>query len=216
MEKTKVFRSRSPSDHRDQKQEESQSEGTRQWQREARREFWGRLIRWVIAIFLISYSFPWLDLRRIFLMALGWTLIASDIIGYIAQFAGRLLWPESKIEPQPLYSIAESLVAKGKYEEAEREYKKIIQEFPNEVKPHLDLISMAVVRLNNAELAEQFYLGGMNTLQDPAARETLTRMYAAIQSRLKSSDEKKRKVIPREKMEEIRAKLARDRQKLWQ
>ena len=74
---------------------------------------------------------------------------------------------------------------------------------------------MAIVRLNNAELAEQFYLRGMDALQEPATRETLTRMYAAIQSRLKSNDEN-RKVIPREKMEKIRAKLAYDRQKFWQ
>ena len=138
MEKSKVFRSNPPSDHKDQKQEESQSDGAVQWEREVRRERWGRLIRWVIAIPLILFSYPWLGSLGPFLVALGCILIAPDVAGYISQFAGRLLWPDSKVEPQPLYSIPESLVARGKYEEAEREYKNIIQEFPNAVKPHLD------------------------------------------------------------------------------
>ncbi|MBI2441290.1 MAG: hypothetical protein HYV35_07970 [Lentisphaerae bacterium] len=198
-------------------QDESQSDGIAEWKSEKRHVFWSRLIRWGVGILLIMFSIPLLgEWFGPFFVALGGILIAPDVAGYFSQFFGRLLWPKSKVEPRPLYSIAEALAAKGNYEESEREYEKIIQEFPNEVKPHLALINIAIVRLNNAELAEQLYQRGMGLLKNSEARETLTRMYAAIRSRLKSKDKENRKVIPQEKIEEIRDRLARDRDKLWQ
>lgn len=194
-----------------QNQRELRLDDVAEWERERRRELRNRLIRWGIGIPLILFSYPWLGIffgplvgwLGPFLVVLGSILIALDIAGFFSQFVGRLLWPKSKFEPRPLYSIAEALAAKGKYAEAEKEYEKIIQEFPNEVKPHLDLISIAVMRLNNAELAEQLYQRGMNLLQNPGARETLTKMYAAIRSRPKSRDKEDKKVVLREKIEEL-------------
>lgn len=190
-------------DHMSPNKEESQADGTAEWKREERRELWSRLIRWGVGVPLILFSFPLLGWWfGPFFVALGGILIARDIAGYFAtKFAGNIIWTHHKGKLQPIYGIPRSLAAKGRYEEAEREYENIIQEFPNEVKPHIEMINIAIVRLNNAELADQLYQRGMGLLQDPDDREMLARMYAAIRTRLKRRDEDNRKPIPLEKRE---------------
>ncbi|MFA5044144.1 MAG: hypothetical protein WC381_07915 [Kiritimatiellia bacterium] len=179
--------------------EESQCDDVAQWKEEKRREIWKRLIRWGLGIPLILFSIPLLGWWfGPFFVALGGILIAPDITGYFAKFAGNIIWTHHDGKPRPIYGIPQSLAAKGRYEEAEREYENIIREFPNEVKPHIEMIDIAIVRLNNAELAEQLYKRGMGLLRDPDSRETLARMYAAIRTRLKRGDEGSKKPIPLE------------------
>lgn len=180
-----------------------------EWKRGKRRELRSRLIRWGLAIPLfLAVPIPWFGP---FMALLGSLLVASDVTEFIVNW----LWRPRLRKPKPIYGIPESLAFKGRYEEAEKEYEKIIQQFPDEVKPHVDLINIAVMQLNNAELAEQLYQQGMKLLKDPASRETLTRMYAGIKSRLKSADAESREAIPREKLAEIKERLERDRRKLW-
>ncbi|MBU4365497.1 MAG: tetratricopeptide repeat protein [Kiritimatiellae bacterium] len=183
-------------------QEESQSDDVAQWKSEERRELWSRLIRWGVGVPLVLFSYPWLGWFGPFLVVLGSILIARDIAGYFAtKFAGNIIWTHHDGKPKPIYGIPRSLAAKGRYAEAEKEYENIIQEFPNEVKPHIEMINIAIVRLNDAELAEQLYQRGMGLLQDPDDREMLTRMYAAIRTRLKRRDKYNRKPVPLEKLE---------------
>lgn len=106
-------------------------------------------------------------------------------------------------------------MTQGKYAEAEAEYEKIIQEFPNEIKPHVDMINIAIRWMEDGQLAEELYQRGMTLLQDPTDRDTFTQMYTAIRTRLKSQDEKNGRTIPFENVKEIRERLARDRHKLW-
>jgi len=188
-------------------QDESQSDDIAQWKREKRRELWSRLIRWGLGIPLILFSIPllrwWFDPYSAawfgpFFVALGGILIAPDVTGYFAKFAGNIIWTHRDGKPQPIYGIPRSLAAKGRYEEAEKEYENIIQEFPNEVKPHIEMINIAILRLNDAELADQLYQRGMGLLQDPGDREMLARMYSAIRTRLKRGDEGNKKPVPLE------------------
>ncbi len=158
---------------------------TVQRERENRRQLWWRVVRWIIAIPLILFSYPYLGFFGPFVMLFGVILIARDIAGYLSQFVGRLIWPQQQYIPHPLYSIAESLTAKGKYAEAEKEYEKIIEDFPDAVKPHLDMINIAIVRMHDGPLAEKLYHRGLSVLKNEADRDTLTRMYKAIRTRLK-------------------------------
>jgi len=185
---------------------------TEQWKKEEKKKLWLRIIRRCIGIPLL-FSFPTLGPASPFLALLGAILMAPDIAGYLSQFAGNILWKHHVGKPQPLYSIPESLVARGKYAEAEEEYEKIIQDFPNEIKPHADMINIAVRWLNDGQLAEDLYRRGMHMLQNQADRDVLTGMYTSISSRLKNGDNKT--TIPLEKIAEIKERLARDRHKYW-
>jgi len=159
------------------------------------------------------FSYPALGPLSPFFALFGCVLIAPDIAGYFSRFMGNILWRHREGKPQPLYSIPESLVAKGKYAEAEIEYEKIIQAFPDEVKPHVDMINIAIRWMNNGQLAEKLYQRGMSLLKNQADRDVLTEMYTSISTRLKKEDT--RTTVPVEKLKEIKEQLARDRRKFW-
>lgn len=194
--------------------------GPSPWQLEERREFWTTIMRRGLGIPMMLFSYPWLGLLSPsliiispFLALLGCVLIAPDIAGYFSRIAGRLLWSGKAGDIRPMYGIPESRAARGKYVEAEQEYEKIIQAFPNEIKPHVDMINIAVVRLNNAELAEQLYQRGMTLLQDPIAKETLTQIYDTIRTRIKINLGVGRTTIPLDKISAIREQLESNRNK---
>jgi tetratricopeptide (TPR) repeat protein len=165
--------------------EKFSAKGRAEWAAYERRALISRILRWVFGIPLMLFCFP-IPWFGPFLVLLGVILVAPDLARFAAGSLGGIMWRHTSDGPRPIYGIPEALAARGKYAEAEAEYEKIIQEFPGEVKPHIDLINIAVTRLKDAELAERLYRRGMETLKEPAARETLTRMYEGISSILKT------------------------------
>jgi len=193
---------------------------TDRWRKEERRKLESRLVRWGTGVPLIFLSMPLLAIWGLpalgpFFILLGVILISPDVAGYFSRWGGSLVWRHQEGEHVPLYSIAESLVAKGKYVEAEEEYEKIIQEFPNEVKPHVDLINVAVHWMKNAELGEQLYKRGMTLLKDPAGQKLLTDAWSRIRSRLKSQEESAPAPIGTEKIEEAKKRVEEERKQRW-
>lgn len=163
-------------------------EEERRWREEERRALRNRLLRWGFGIPLML-SFPWLGLLSVYLALLGCILIAPDVAGYISdRVAGGILGRRAPEKPPPLYSFAESRAMEGKYQEAEQEYEKIIREFPDEVRPHIGLIEIAVIRLHDGDLADRLYERGLQCLKGRARQELLTRRYREIRTRLKPVD----------------------------
>jgi tetratricopeptide (TPR) repeat protein len=143
------------------------------------------ILRWTIAVPCMVFSYPHLGLIGPFVMLFGAILIAPDLAGFIAGLLGDMFSPNRSEAPPPLYDIPEALAAKGQYAEAEDEYEKIIEAFPKETKPHIDMINIAVTRMNDRALAEELYNRGIDILEDPDAQQQLTTMYRAILTRLK-------------------------------
>jgi hypothetical protein len=106
-------------------------------------------------------------------------------------------------------------MAKGLYAEAEQEYEKIIREFPDEIKPHIDMLNIAIVRMNNPELAEQIFQRGMSLLKNPDSRQVLSTSYASIRTQLKMPEDRKSVEISAQKIKETKERVERDRQKMW-
>lgn len=156
-----------------------------EWRKEERQKLWFRIIRLGIGVPLILFSYPWPGVLSPFLVLLGCVLVAPEAVGLLSSMIEGMLWPHHESKPKPLYGIPETLAAKGKYAEAEQEYEKIIQQFPDAIKPHVDMINIAITRLNDVKLAEKLYQRGMDSLHVHESRETLTRMYEAIKTRLK-------------------------------
>lgn len=175
-----------------------------QWEREQQRTLTHRIIRWAVGIPLIlvyplslsvGILFPGSLVVSICVMAVGVILISPEILSFLSDSAGSLLWPRTEVTPTPNYDIPEALVAQGKYKEAEAECERIMAEFPDEVKPHVDMLNVAVVWVNDAEMAARIYDRGMKKLRRVADREVLTRMYKGIKSRLKADPSGKPKVV---------------------
>jgi len=163
--------------------EKLSAKGVARWKAEQRRTLVSRVVRWGIGIPLLLFCgpIPWFGP---FLMLLGAILIAPEIAGYLSGLLVSPLGPHRGGNRKPVYGIAESLVAKGRYAEAEQEYERIVEGFPAEVKPHIDMIDIAVTRLNDGELAEKLYRRGLSILRDAQTREALTRRYKEIATRL--------------------------------
>jgi hypothetical protein len=184
------------------------------WRAEEQRRRIGRIIRWSIGIPLIL-SYPWLGPPSVFLVVLGAILLSWDLSSFISGAFMNLIFPRRDAEVKPMYGIPEALMAKGLYAEAEQEYEKIIREFPDEVKPHIDMLNIAVVRMNNPELAEKIFQKGMSVLKDPNAKQTLSTCYESIRTQLRMPEDRKSVEISAEKIKETKERLERDRQKMW-
>jgi hypothetical protein len=159
-----------------------------QHRREERRVIGWRIVRWAVALPLMLLSYPHLGWFSPFLVLLGVIIVAFDLSGFFvwaleSAFAGHQPPPRA-----PVYSMAEALVMKGQYAEAEAAYERIIAEFPDELKPHVDLITLAIVRLDDPELAAQLYARGMATLPTQERRDELARLYPILVSRRERHD----------------------------
>lgn len=79
--------------------------------------------------------------------------------------------------PQPAYSIYETKRAKGLYEEAIAGFEKIAAEYPEEVKPYIEMIDIAIVDLKDSERAKRIFYRGIAALKKDKDKEILTQRY---------------------------------------
>lgn len=150
------------------------------------------IVRVVIAATILVAGFRMLEWSFVlvapFLILLAAVLVATPIAQLLGGGTGSLFFPNRHFDrPQPMYGIPQARRAEGHYDEAMRELERIGTEYPGEVQAWIDMIDIAVVNLNDAQRAEAIYVQGMNVLKRTEQRESLTTMYHAIRSRLKTS-----------------------------
>ncbi|MGD9613438.1 MAG: hypothetical protein AB7V22_11140 [Kiritimatiellia bacterium] len=97
----------------------------------------------------------------------------------------RLIWSKSYYaKPQPMYGIPQARRAQGRFGEALAEYETILAAHPDEVRPHLDMVEIALLDLRDPALAHALYERGRERLKKPADQEALARVYAETLTRL--------------------------------
>ena len=112
-------------------------------------------------------------------------IVAPPIARLFAEPAGALHYPtEHSGRPQPEYRIPESRKQQGHYEEAILEYEKIAKDFPEEVKPYIDMIDITVVNLEDRRRAEAIYERALSVLINEDDRDLLRIMHESITSGL--------------------------------
>lgn len=110
--------------------------------------------------------------------------VAGPIARRLAEPAGNLLWPRTfDAKPQPMYGIPQSRRAKGQFEEAIAAYARIAADFPGEIRPHVEMIDIALADLHDPARAEAIYLHGAAVLENPDDRELLAQAYEALRAR---------------------------------
>lgn len=118
---------------------------------------------------------------------LGSVILAFPLASLIAEPVGSLFYPGRRSSrPSPMYGIPESKRARGLYEEAMTGFEKISEEYPDEVKPFIEMIDISIVNLKDPERANAIYRHGAAVLKKREDQEALARMYSAIRSRLGS------------------------------
>lgn len=114
-------------------------------------------------------------------------LVAFPLAGMFAKPWGGMFFPEDRYtRPLPLYSLAEAKVRKMQFEDAMATYEQIAEDYPEEVKPYIDMIDIAIVHLKDAKRAEQIYRLGIDRLRNSDDQDVLARMYRGIRSRIES------------------------------
>ena len=115
------------------------------------------------------------------LLLAGSVLIARPVARLLARPWGALYFPdEPYARPPPRYSIAEARVKEGRYAEALAMYEKIAADYPDEIKPHLAMLELAVRRLHDPVRATAIYHRSRAALRQPAQRAVLARMRQAL------------------------------------
>ena len=111
--------------------------------------------------------------------------VADPIAQWLAAPMGSLFWPRIYYaKPQPMYGIPQALRAKGQLEEALAEYGKIAAAHPDEVRPWLEMIDLAIHDLQNPERARALFERGVAALKNPSDRDLLAKTYSEIRTRL--------------------------------
>ena len=130
-----------------------------------------------------------------FLIVIGGIIIGAPLARLIAEPSGSLFYPGTRTgKVEPVYSVPESLRKKGDYEEAMAGFEAITISHPDEVKPYIEMIDIAVMDLRDANRADDIYRRGMATLGKEEDRKVLTGMHRAIRSRLEKPAEPERKL----------------------
>ena len=130
------------------------------------------------------------------LIVIAAIIIAPSLARLFAERSGNLFYPSMRFDgPQPMYSIPESRRKKGLTQEAFDGFLAISREHPQELKPYIEMIDIAIMDMRSADLAESTLHHGLQTLDSEQARGSLSRMYKAISSRLETSAPQPRRII---------------------
>lgn len=115
----------------------------------------------------------------VFLSVLGAVLLGPDMAGLLSGALSGSFWPSRPGPRKPAYGVPQSKMAAHEYAEARQAYEQIIREYPDEVKPHVELVKMAFLKLKDEALAKEFHDRAMKSLAS-AAREQVTSVYRML------------------------------------
>ncbi len=114
-------------------------------------------------------------------LLIGGFILGPPIARLISQPVGGLFHPDNATGiPPPQYSMAKAKRSKGLFEEAFDEYRKISDQYPEEIKPYLEMIDIAILHLKDRKRAERIYEKALVNLKDKPNIEMIKRSYEEI------------------------------------
>ncbi|MBA4388300.1 MAG: hypothetical protein C0404_09990 [Verrucomicrobia bacterium] len=148
--------------------------------------------RGLVVMPMLAYSFHhtcpiWLPPILIIAAAI---ILGPQVTRLIVEPAGSIFMPDESFDkPQPIYSIPDRKRAVGLYEEAMEEYRKIADNHPEELKPHISMIQIAAIDMKNIPLATEIYRKSMASLRNDKKKDDLTAVFRHLHMKLKGTAE---------------------------
>lgn len=106
--------------------------------------------------------------------------IARDLVERVADF---FTYSEKLDRAPPMYGIPQGLRKSRQYEEALAKYEEIAEAYPDELKPHLEMIDIAQSDLRDAQRAERIYQRALLEFSDEESRQRLARQMSGVRLR---------------------------------
>ena len=149
------------------------------------RKDWQTLLRLSLIafpIFIVGMLLLKIGLGFFFIL-LSVCVLAFGIAGVLSAPFSDLIFPvtRSKRVP-PAYSVPQARVKEGRYEEAIALYEDITEDYPNEVKSYIEMISICFDRLKDPDRAERIYRKGRGGLKEESDLNYLENMYQALKN----------------------------------
>jgi tetratricopeptide (TPR) repeat protein len=117
----------------------------------------------------------------IIFLLVGAFSIGKPLARLLAVASGSLFNPRGPTGgQQPMYSAAKAKRKKGFYEEAYAEYRKIAGQFPEETKPYLEMMDIAVYNLKDFERAEKIYKEALSAFSDEKKKKIIEQAFNEI------------------------------------
>lgn len=118
-------------------------------------------------------------------VTVGVIVLAPAITAIFAQPFSSLFYPSDRFDgPQPMYSVPQSRRAVGAYEEAMSGYEKIAEKYPDEVKPYIEMMNIAILDLRDVERAKLILDRGQALFRDEGTRRVLQQSFDAVVTRM--------------------------------
>lgn len=123
------------------------------------------------------------------LLMLAALIVAPPLARLIGEPAGGLFYPvRRESRPPPLYSVGEARRKRGDFSGAIRHYREIARNYPQELRPYVEMIDIAILDLKDVALADAVLQRGLATLKREEDRAVLREMHRNSLSRLKGAD----------------------------
>jgi hypothetical protein len=108
-------------------------------------------------------------------------IVAPSIARLIAEPTGAVYYSKRPyIQPPPDYAVPQILREKGRYGEAMLEYEKITGKYPEEIKPYIEMMDIAILDLKDSKLTKAIFDRGLSSLQNDNDRDVLKIAYATV------------------------------------
>jgi hypothetical protein len=106
------------------------------------------------------------------------------VIKLVTNPVGTFYYPAERIyRPMPRYGPPAAKAQRGAFEQSLKEYERMTKDHPDEIKPYIESMNIAVRYMKDPARARAIYRRGVSRLRSQKDRETLKRMYDAISTR---------------------------------
>jgi hypothetical protein len=118
----------------------------------------------------------------------GAVIVAPLFTTMLAEPFRAIFYPVDRFDgPQPMYGVPASKRAWGRYEDAIHGYEEIARKYPDDLKPYVEMIHIAVVDLRDEDRAKAILDKALTVLTKEEDKAILTRIYEANKTLLHSA-----------------------------
>ena len=130
-------------------------------------------------------------------LLLGLIMLNRPLAGLLSQPMGSILRPGRRSSADgPNYTMPEAKAALGEFEEALTLYRELTEEYPQETRPWMEMLDIAVLELKSPSRAKQIYRDALMSLKKEREQAVIVQLYKGMSRNLGSMEEESKEEEP--------------------